>query len=110
MATTREKQINRALALMDRLVALIENEPVERATIVRQEPKLTLAQQERIVDRSPYWKDPTIRAALLSLYGRSTIRDAESLLVSEFGRERAPSLSTIHRLFQKMDQISGVRD
>lgn len=104
MSSTRTRQIERALALMERLVVLLEEGSATPSRIISREPTVPTAVQDRITYRSRYWKDADIRSALLALYGRSSSRDAESLLIAEFGRERAPGHSVIARIFERIGQ------
>lgn len=104
MRPSRSQQINRALALLDRVIALIEENdeapvsPIEKASLIPDEVS------EAIRCRSPYWKDRQVRAAMLSLYGRCSINDAAAILKAEFGESRAPSRSILARLFAMIAQ------
>lgn len=99
MRPSRNQQINRALALLDRVIALIEAGDETMAETIGHEPVISSEDAERIKCRSPYWSDKEVRAAMLSLYGRSSINDAAAILAAEFGPERAPSRSILGRLF-----------
>ncbi|MEO0589070.1 MAG: hypothetical protein AAFZ11_00770 [Pseudomonadota bacterium] len=99
MRPSRNQQINRALSLLDRVIALIEADDQAAGEAIGREPVLSAQDAEQIKCRSPYWKDEEIRAAILSLYGRASTTEAAALLASEFGAERAPSRSILARLF-----------
>lgn len=107
MRPSREQQINRALALLDRVIALIEAGDETMAETIGHEPVLSAEDVERIKCRSPYWKDKEVRTAILSLYGRCSIIDAAALLAAEFGKERAPSRSVLGRLYGMIAKEAG---
>lgn len=111
MRPSREVQINRALSLLDRIITLLEMESQERTDLATAaaKPKLSTEQIERISIRSRYWKDDAVREAILSMYGRTSARDAAAILLAEFGTERAPSKSAIARLFISIAERSGER-
>lgn len=99
MRPSRNQQINQALALLDRIVALIEAGDEGPAVALDHEPIIPAETIATIRCKSPYWKDAEVRAAILSLYGRGSINDASALLKSQFGSERAPGRSTLARLY-----------
>lgn len=99
MRPSRNQQINQALALLDRIVALIEAGDEGPAVALDHEPIIPAEAVATIRCKSPYWKDAEVRAAILSLYGRGSINDASALLKSQFGPERAPGRSTLARLY-----------
>ncbi|QDH35812.1 hypothetical protein [Porphyrobacter sp. YT40] len=99
MRPSRNQQINQALALLDRIVALIEAGDEGPAVTLEHEPIIPPETVATIRCKSPYWKDAEVRAAILSLYGRGSINDASALLKAQFGPERAPSRSILARLY-----------
>lgn len=106
MRPSRNQQINRALALLDRVIALIEAEDSEPVSPISNEPIVPADISSRIRCRSPYWKDAQVRSAILSLYGRCSINDASAILISEFGAERAPGRSALGRIYAVIAEAS----
>ncbi len=90
---SKEAQLNRALALLDRIISLIEED--DKQVPMTDVSAVAFAQIE---SRAPCWRDAQVKAALLSLYGRASSRDAANLLGAEFGSERAPSKSAVARI------------
>jgi hypothetical protein len=106
MRPSRNQQINRALALLDRAIALIEAGDSEPASPISNEPIVPTDISSRIRCQSPYWKDAQVRSAILSLYGRCSINDASAILISEFGQERAPGRSALGRIYAVIAEAS----
>lgn len=104
MQPKRSKQIDRALTLLDRIIALIETDQIDLADSERPEPLLSPAARDRVTYQSRYWKDEEVRDAILSLFGRGSARDAAAILQAQFGPERAPKRSTLGRIYARIAQ------
>ncbi len=83
---------------------MIEAGDEKPGTLVKQEPILAADVVSRIKCRSPYWRDQEMKAAILSLYGRSSANDAVAILAAEFGAERAPGKSALGRIYAMLAQ------
>jgi len=52
-----------------------------------------------------FWGDIEVRKTVTDLYRRVTLAEARKAIISEYGKDRAPSKSAIHRFWQKIDQL-----
>jgi len=86
-------RLDRALTLLDRIVSIIEAGSPRTA-----DPTIW----NDMKSRAKGWKDPEVRAAIISLYGRASTRDAQHLLAAEFGSSRVPCKSALSRIFIQM--------
>ena len=86
-------RLDRALALLDRIVSIIEEG--------EQRPREPSA-WEGMTSRVKGWREPDIRLAIIGLYGKASSRNAANLLAAEFGADRAPTKSALARLFVQM--------
>jgi len=57
-----------------------------------------------------YWHDTPVREAVIAQHRRMTIDDAFAELVSRFGRDRSPSRTAIHRVWQRIDEAKDRSD
>lgn len=95
-SSSRADQIDRALDMLDRIIALIAEEAPGPAPTT---PALTQEEAEQLKLRSPAWKDPEIRAAILSLYGEVSAREAADIITARFGPGRGRDKSSVGRIF-----------
>lgn len=95
----KTKRIDRALDMLDRIIAMIEAESA---------PSEDESVWQDFKNRSPSWRDREVRSAMIGLYGRMSSRRAVNLLAAEFG-DRAPSKSTVARLFVEMAKHRAMR-
>lgn len=51
-----------------------------------------------------YWHDVPVREAVLELHRKMTIDAAFAELVKRFGRDRSPSRTALHRVWQRIDE------
>jgi hypothetical protein len=54
-----------------------------------------------------YWHDVPVREAVLELHRNMTIDDAFAELVKRFGRDRSPSRTALHRVWQRIDEAKA---
>lgn len=52
------------------------------------------------------WHDRPVRDAVIRMHRTTTIDGARAKLVAEFGEDRAPSASALHRIWQRIDQTA----
>ena len=58
--------------------------------------------------RPRWWGDSEVRAHLTAAHRQTTLAECLSTCIERFGRDRAPSLSSLHRYWQKLDEVHGV--
>lgn len=58
--------------------------------------------------RAKWWSDLDVRAFLTRAHRQMTMKEARAALIDLYGRDRAPSVSAIHRYWMKLDQIAGL--
>lgn len=94
---SRARQVDRALTLLDRIITLLEVEtegPLGSASELPF-PEVTM--------RSPYWRDRPVRDAIVGLYlNGAGAAQAASLLLAQFGADRAPGKSVLGRIYVEM--------
>jgi hypothetical protein len=54
-----------------------------------------------------YWHDVPVRKAVLELHRKMTIDAAFAELVKRFGRDRSPSRTALHRVWQRIDEANA---
>lgn len=54
-----------------------------------------------------FWYDQPVREVVLVLHRRLTVNAALAKLVADFGSERAPSRTALHRCWQRLDLAHG---
>ena len=54
-----------------------------------------------------YWHDVPVREAVLELHRKMTIHAAFAELVKRFGRDRSPSRTALHRVWQRIDEAKA---
>ncbi|MBN9504964.1 MAG: hypothetical protein J0I69_02965 [Altererythrobacter sp.] len=55
------------------------------------------------------WNDAAVRERVIMLRGKMTLQQAVAELRSEFGPERSPSQSQLHRIWQRLDQVRAAQ-
>ena len=107
-------RLEKRIAYLERLIqaqALVESPEYARAiTYAPSVFRLEKPDGRRRNQRYPkFWHDMPVRAAVIALHRQMTIHQAVKTLGAEFGAERAPSKSTLHRVWQQLDQVRGVK-
>lgn len=54
------------------------------------------------------WHDKPVREAVIRLHRQMPIEQAREVMIAEFGHQRSPSRSALHRIWQRLDQRQNV--
>ncbi|HEY9552396.1 hypothetical protein [Allosphingosinicella sp.] len=54
-----------------------------------------------------FWHDLPVREAVIARHRQMTIDQAVAEVTLEFGKERTPSRSAVHRTWKRLDHIPG---
>jgi len=52
-----------------------------------------------------FWSDNEVRATLIDLHREVQIGQARDILIGRFGADRTPSITAIHRFWQRLDEL-----
>lgn len=108
-ADPRWELLNKRIDQLERLItsqAMIETPDFAKAATYAP-PVFRLIENGRVRSQrySPYWQDTDVRKMIIALHRQMTLSDAVAVIAEEFGPERAPSKSSLHRLWKQLDMM-----